>query len=362
MTAALETARILMCGKKESPWNCDCSSCRLNRELLHPDLILAGHRYFDREIAASALPPGTEPKPASVYLFLRSIRKLTRRFDAVLREGESQNKSKTIRPLLNKIEESLSSFEVSWRSSPGSSPDPKNTETLSELCFRLSGEVSRNISVQSVRNIQKWLHLTPGIARAKTVILENVGSLQVQAANALLKTLEEPPENVYFILTNPDKDSLLPTIFSRVRPYRFFQRTPEKDQMILRRIFHEKEPREKTLEEFFRNKKTPEAESLSKKTGAFIVALETESEPFDETLFSFKNPGIQRDFLRELLIGTHEKGKEQSWPTAYRNLWQEELKQIRLKTEKYHLNFSLLLEDLFYRIREYRKFFLKRNP
>ncbi len=73
------------------------------------------------------------------------------------------------------------------------------------------------VGIEDVRNIQKKLFLKPIKSKTKAVILEGSNGFTIEAQNALLKLLEEPPANtiVYTISTN--KELLLPTILSRCK-------------------------------------------------------------------------------------------------------------------------------------------------
>lgn len=83
-------------------------------------------------------------------------------------------------------------------------------------------ELSRPvIKVEKVRDLLRSLSFAPlGISRV--VIIDQAQTLNAQASNALLKTLEEPTENIYFILIANDQQQLLPTIRSRTQVMRFF--------------------------------------------------------------------------------------------------------------------------------------------
>ena len=75
---------------------------------------------------------------------------------------------------------------------------------------------SKNISIESIRSIKKFVELSShSIGGKKVILINNAESLTINAANALLKILEEPPENSYLILTAQNISSLLPTIISR---------------------------------------------------------------------------------------------------------------------------------------------------
>lgn len=73
------------------------------------------------------------------------------------------------------------------------------------------------IKIDQIRALQKELNLSPNEGRYRIAILERFDAANANAANAFLKTLEEPPPNVILLLTANDADSLLPTISSRCR-------------------------------------------------------------------------------------------------------------------------------------------------
>lgn len=71
-------------------------------------------------------------------------------------------------------------------------------------------------SIDQIRDIQKKAICTPYEAPAHVFILHQADGLTLQASNAFLKTLEEPPKNVYFILVSSYPFKLLPTVLSRL--------------------------------------------------------------------------------------------------------------------------------------------------
>lgn len=80
---------------------------------------------------------------------------------------------------------------------------------------------TRTISVEQAREVVRQVGLRRYNARRRTVIIDPVDSLMPQAANALLKTLEEPPEGTGFVLVTARVSSLLPTVRSRSQRIRF---------------------------------------------------------------------------------------------------------------------------------------------
>ncbi|OGE37533.1 hypothetical protein A3F00_05085 [Candidatus Daviesbacteria bacterium RIFCSPHIGHO2_12_FULL_37_11] len=71
------------------------------------------------------------------------------------------------------------------------------------------------LGIEQAKQIKKHFLLKPYKLKGKVVILEDSSDLTIEAQNALLKTLEEPPENAVLILGTPSEDKLLPTILSR---------------------------------------------------------------------------------------------------------------------------------------------------
>ncbi len=78
-----------------------------------------------------------------------------------------------------------------------------------------------NILVDSIRALEKEANFRPYEADARFLFIEDAEKMNKQAANALLKTLEEPPPTSYIFLITSRPDSLLPTILSRCQTIRF---------------------------------------------------------------------------------------------------------------------------------------------
>jgi len=80
-----------------------------------------------------------------------------------------------------------------------------------------SGRGKVTLKIDQIRELNQILNLTAAEARYKIAIIEQFDTANASAANAFLKTLEEPPHNVILILTATDAETLLPTIPSRCR-------------------------------------------------------------------------------------------------------------------------------------------------
>ncbi len=84
-----------------------------------------------------------------------------------------------------------------------------------DLAIVAAEQVGATLKVEQVRELQHSLSLAPYDARYRVAILLRFEEAHVSAANALLKTLEEPPPQVVLILTAESAEALLPTIVSR---------------------------------------------------------------------------------------------------------------------------------------------------
>lgn len=73
------------------------------------------------------------------------------------------------------------------------------------------------LGIDNIRKISSFFERTAQIGLVKTVLIPNADKMTVAAANALLKTLEEPTDNSVIILLSEERDTLLPTIISRCR-------------------------------------------------------------------------------------------------------------------------------------------------
>lgn len=81
----------------------------------------------------------------------------------------------------------------------------------------ISGRGSLSLKIDAIRELQRGLNLAAYEGRYKVAILKRFDAANQNAANAFLKTLEEPPSNVILLLTATDADTLLDTITSRCR-------------------------------------------------------------------------------------------------------------------------------------------------
>jgi DNA polymerase-3 subunit gamma/tau len=114
----------------------------------------------------------------------------------------------------------------------GPAPEPCNA---CELCQRITTGISIDVNefdaasnrgVEEIRDIRERVKYAPSETRYKVYIIDEVHMLTTEAFNALLKTLEEPPEHVVFILATTEPHKVPPTIHSRCQRFDFRRITP----------------------------------------------------------------------------------------------------------------------------------------
>ena len=113
---------------------------------------------------------------------------------------------------------------------------PKNKEEAKKRDDGKPFELARGIKVDQVREIQRRLTTRPTIGDKRVVIIDPSDDMEVSASNALLKSLEEPPQGTYFLLVAHSPARLLPTIRSRCRTVRFPAIGPQAMDELLRQL------------------------------------------------------------------------------------------------------------------------------
>ena len=117
-----------------------------------------------------------------------------------------------------------------------------NCRAISEGTFMdvIEIDAASNNGVENIRELRESVKYPPAVGRKKVYIIDDVHMLSTGAFNAMLKTLEEPPENVMFILATTEPQKLPATILSRCLRLDF-KRVPQKLLMDgMRRICEDK--------------------------------------------------------------------------------------------------------------------------
>ena len=109
----------------------------------------------------------------------------------------------------------------------GATPEPCG---VCDSCKEIAGgssldvieiDAASNRGIDQIRELREMVRYAPAAARSKVVILDEAHMLTGEASNALLKTLEEPPERVIFVMATTEPENLADTIRSRSQHFHF---------------------------------------------------------------------------------------------------------------------------------------------
>jgi DNA polymerase-3 subunit gamma/tau len=366
LSTALEAARVLTCTEGRGEWSCDCGACRMQKQLTHPQTVLVGPRYSDVEIAASADALMRSRKPATLYLLLRAVRKLTRRFDPSIADLDDAQ-IKGMQERVARLEEMVDGL------SPGLElPPPGELGGLLERIVSAAAPVaaqvrSDSISIGQVRRLTAWAHLTASGLR-KIAIIENADRMQDSARNALLKLLEEPPAFVHLIVVTTRRAAIIPTILSRLRPYSFPARTAEEEREVMTKIFRRDLEGFSGLREFFLAWREINPEKLAQLAFRFIELARGPIDPSVDVVEEMSDLIPERksyrakpsrdifsSFLEELLRHLAEALRQGSVSVESLEGWSAAIRDAHTRIESFNLHPSGVVEALFYRLCEERR-------
>jgi DNA polymerase-3 subunit gamma/tau len=243
-------------------------------------MLCLGARAFSAEISAAGAALRREPSASAGRLcFIRSVRKLLARFSPVLWEDE---------PKFGKLSDSIVALEESldelWAAETEEAPETlaKQGESILKAALKLESEgMSDLIPIGQIRRAAGWSRLAP-LGSQKILLIENADCMQDAARNSLLKILEEPPDHLVIILTTCREKALLPTIVSRVRPYRFFPRSPEIEAQIIHTAFGDAEAGGAGIAAYL-NSFLPVSEDTLRALAALFLAHITSGVSIEET-------------------------------------------------------------------------------
>jgi DNA polymerase III delta prime subunit len=370
LSTALEIARVLTCSE-EGRWGCDCSSCKKQRLLVHPNVLLLGSRYFDLEIAAAADVLLRVQQPSSRYLFIRALRKLTRRFDPVVWEGE-ESRIRGLAPALSEIEERLDALAPADGEGAGMAGRTleQHVARVVSLSRALSEQLSSdNVPINHLRRAASWLHRTAlseggsGADRGrKIVILENADGMSDNSGNSLLKLLEEPPAGAFLLLVTTRRSALMSTVASRLRHYLFAERPQGEEAQVLKRIFQETGEGYESLRAYFLYWQEVNPDRLAALARRFVEASLPESREqqageavlaeIDEHLDRKRGRAFAVSFLEELLRQLRPLLREEGVDVFRLRCWSAAIRRHREALEVYNQHPRLTLESLFYTLKE----------
>jgi len=175
-----------------------------------------------------------------------------------------------------------------------------DSESHPDVFFVRPKGASRSIGIREIREAITRASLKPYEAGKKVFVIDNADSMNQEAANAFLKTLEEPPAETLFVLIATSEKALLPTIVSRCLTIRFSQAEPKEVERFIMDKFSVTEEKAAILTSFSSGRigkavKMHEENLLEKKNG-LIGKLSSRDALLDE-LLSYDG----RDELKEKL-------------------------------------------------------------
>ncbi|MBP5204616.1 DNA polymerase III subunit gamma/tau [bacterium] len=116
-----------------------------------------------------------------------------------------------------------------------------NCKSITEGSFLdlIEVDAASNRGIDQIRELKEKIEFSPSVGKYKVYIIDEVHMLTTEAFNALLKTLEEPPAHVIFILATTDVHKLPATILSRCQRYDFRLGTEEEINTLLSKVSKE---------------------------------------------------------------------------------------------------------------------------
>ncbi|MES2989135.1 MAG: AAA family ATPase [Pseudomonadota bacterium] len=118
--------------------------------------------------------------------------------------------------------------------SSGAHPDYRELARLPKDADKPDEALARSITIAQVRSLQAMFANKPSLSSRRVIVIDAIDDLERAGANALLKSLEEPPQGTIFLLVSHSPGRLLPTIRSRCRLLRFEALAPSQVAPIVR--------------------------------------------------------------------------------------------------------------------------------
>lgn len=218
--------------------------------------------------------------------------------------------------------------------------------------FLVEPPEGKTTKIDEIRRLQKAIAMAPLEAPLKIAIIDGANRMTLQAANSLLKTLEEPPKNTLFILVTPNLFSIIPTIRSRCRS--LFFRAPPLDETSERLAVEWRLPSSRVRELLEFSDGSP-GMALRINEPVFMEAIHETVGLFTDAKFSFADLNAVAQSLVEkeidLPIFLETIKKKYLWPGAQKQDWNclEKMSAISRAQRDLagNVNKTLVLENLF---------------
>lgn len=248
MTAAIEVAKALSCFTDKKGDNCNCPSCKAYDNYLMQNLVVISNRDFENRIDV-ALAQFVKNRNAFTKKYLIETIRI---FLLSYHNGVYTDKAKKLFDVAYEVSEMINEFDKRKEDFKIREAQrfAKDLRQKMKPLITVSNKNLTALSVDGVRALQTWLSNTLVNEKARIVIIEAIEKSNDSVRNSLLKILEEPNENVYFILISSNPSRIMKTILSRVRKINFPSLSLETQAMLLK-PFNVEEQKIDTLEKFF---------------------------------------------------------------------------------------------------------------
>ena len=246
LSAAFELVRVLNC-LKQGDNDCSCECCNRIRALNFEGLIFLSRRDFSCQLHEYILSYNKNKDKKYLNSIYRIIKLVSLPLqDFLVNDSLSENDKKDFFNLLEKsssiiMNESVNSSEL---------------EDLEDIVQKIQDKYkSLNIPINVIRNMLDWTYISqPDINRV--IIIDHVDYLEKASQNVLLKRLEEPSDNLFFILIAQNKNQIVKTIISRCRSYYFNKLSKASTDIIVENNFGESKDFKSVKNFLYRNNET----------------------------------------------------------------------------------------------------------
>lgn len=217
--------------------------------------------------------------------------------------------------------------------SQGSHPDFRRIEpeTLAENPdIKGDRKPSPYIRIEQIRDLSNFFTLAAARGGARVVLVQPAEAMNVNAANALLKMLEEPPGQVIFLLISHQRGRILPTILSRCR------------QLLL------PTPDRATGTAWLTDRQADQpAELLAQAGGSPMLAATLDDADHQSARRQFLRHLARPDDLDVVAVAESLQNQEPGQVLAWLQQWVYDLQQMSVQTEpRYHIDFTKELVNL----------------
>lgn len=188
-----------------------------------------------------------------------------------------------------------------------------------EIAERKSPPAGQHISVAQVRELTQFVQLSTHRGGLRIALIHPAEAMNAAAANALLKTLEEPPPNILLILVSHQSSRLLPTILSRCHQIRFTLPSTDAAQSWL-------------IQQGVRETRA----CLAQAGGAPLLAIQLADADYQERRRGFLTGLVKMHVADTLRIAEHHAKQPLPDMVHWLQLWVHDLASLRLAGRLYY--------------------------